>query len=183
MTTVKQKWLPQVVADLIRHEGFREFAYPDPLSRLAKVRAKWGYRPAGEILKELNLSASQGKPWTVGYGFTHNVTPDSKITKAAAEKELTKEVEKHLHVVDTLFPEWKAMPLAVQTVLINMAFNMGLNRLSQFKPTIALINSGQYPAAATRLKNTAWYRQVGPRAQELVERMYTQKIQDKHKVT
>ncbi len=49
VTTKEQDWLKrQVVADLNRHEGFREFAYPDPLSALYKKfsRLPWGLKPA-----------------------------------------------------------------------------------------------------------------------------------------
>ena len=84
-------WLKQTVADLDRHEGFREFAYPDPLSALARQyparKHGWGKRPASVIAAELGLTTAdldKGRPWTVGHGFTHRVTPNSSIKKEAS---------------------------------------------------------------------------------------------------
>lgn len=184
----KTPWLIQCVADLARHEGFREFAYPDPLSKLAKIKADWGKRPAADIMKELKkdpkfkLTEKDGLPWTVGYGFTRGVKHTDRMSKQAADIELEQEIIEHLHVVDTLFPKWKSMPLPIQTVLVNMGYNLGLIRLGKFVPTIELINDGEYGAAALRLKNTAWYKQVGTRGVELVKRMATQTIDRQHRV-
>lgn len=178
----KPKWLIQCVADLARHEGFREFAYPDPRSKLAKVKARWGFQPAELILARIGANPKDGLPWTVGYGFTRGVKPSNRISKQAADKLLEKEIVAHLHVVDTLFPKWKEFPLAVQTVVVNMAYNMGIIRLGKFVPTIALFNSGDYDGAAARLRRTAWYKQVGPRAEELCRRLETLQIDSKHKV-
>ena len=40
-------WFKQVCSDLERHEGFRQFAYPDPLSFIGKnysnPKYKWGF--------------------------------------------------------------------------------------------------------------------------------------------
>ena len=47
------KLLLQVVKDLGRDEGFREYAYPDPLSKLARTQKSkdWGFKPAREIMR------------------------------------------------------------------------------------------------------------------------------------
>lgn len=177
----KPKWLTQSLADIARHEGFREFAYPDPLSKLAKVKAKWGFEPAEVIIARLGLNPTDGAPWTVGHGFTRGVTFKHRISLEQSLKLLEKEIIVHNAVLDKIIPEWKAMPVHVQTVLVNMAFNMG-NRLAQFKPTLALFKAGNYAAAGTRLQGSLWYKQVGGRAKELVERLKTGKIQDKYKV-
>lgn len=183
----KPDWLIQTKADLHRHEGFREYAYPDPLSHLAKRyrNEKWGFRPAQEILQKIGISLSEavklGAPWTVGYGFTHGVTPLSKTTKERALHTLELEVLAHVAVLDSLIPQWRKMPVHVQTVLANMAYNMG-SRLAQFHNTLEVFRAGSYFLAGERLKKSLWYKQVGYRARELIERLQTGKIQDEFKV-
>ena len=177
----RPKWLAQSMADIARHEGFREFAYPDPLSKLARVRAKWGYEPAEAIIGRLGLNPADGTPWTVGYGFTRGVTYSHRVSKEAANKILEKEILAHCTILDRLVPTWKGMPVYVQTVLANLAFNLG-SRLSEFKATLTLFRAGKFAAAGDRLKGSLWYKQVGSRAHELVERLKTGTIQPQHKV-
>lgn len=185
--TDSPKWMRQAVADMARHEGFRPFAYPDPLSVLGRkyssVRYKWGYRPAREILKELGMSEKQGQPWTVGFGETHGVTPDSTRTREEAETELELSIRKHVKDLHKLYPNWENAPDFVSSVLVNMIYNMGYDRFKQFQPTINTIKAGQYAAAAARLKKTPWHTQVGKRAIELETRLERQSIAPEHRVT
>lgn len=58
-------------------------------------------------------------------------------------------------------------------VLQNMSFNMGVNGLLAFHHTLAAVQSGDYNAAATGMTQSAWYNQVGARAQRLVTQMET----------
>lgn len=176
-------WMRQALADLVRHEGFREWAYPDPLSFLAKryKKEQWGFVPASTILAKLGETPQKGGPWTVGIGFTKGVTFQTRMSKEFAMRKLEQEVLEHLWVLDKLAPNWLKMPDVVKTVLANMAFNMG-SRLLQFGNTFKLINGGDYAGAGANLKRSAWYRQVGYRATELVDRLITGEIAHKHKI-
>src|SRR6478752_3804330 len=91
--TSETKLMRQVAKDLARHEGFREYAYPDPLSKIGKKYRgndwQWGFVPARVLLAKIKGAKDEdGGPWTVGYGFTHNVTPDSRISRIAADRML-----------------------------------------------------------------------------------------------
>lgn len=181
----KPDWLVQTKADLDRHEGFREFAYPDPLSKLGRKyaarRFNWGFERGDLLLVKYGEKEEDGRPWTYGYGFTHGVTPASRINKQMAQQLLEPILLEHVRVLDRLIPSWRTMPTAIQTVLANMAFNMG-NRLEQFTNTLNIIKAGRYAEAGDRLTTSLWYKQVGVRAKELVERLKTGKIQDEYKV-
>ena len=59
----------------------------------------------------------------------------------------------------------------VQRVCVNMAFNLGRTRLSQFKNMIKAVNEGNYRKAADEMIDSRWYHQVGRRSKELVELM------------
>lgn len=181
-------WIKQTMADLERHEGYREYAYPDPLSVIGQkyksAKHRWGFRPASVIMKELGITnPAQGAPWTVGFGFTKGVTPTTRTTRAESYARLRDEVIEHVKGLDTLIPGWRTEhEVYVQTVLANLIFNLGTVKLSKFAPTLALFAKKDYKGAAARLKRTAWYGQVGSRAVELTERLTTGKIQDKYKI-
>lgn len=66
-----------------------------------------------------------------------------------------------------LFNNFNNLPLTVQDVLVNMSFNMGYNRLSEFEKMIEAVNSGDWERMAREMRNSKWFRQTGDRSQEL----------------
>jgi len=181
------KWLRQLVADLDRHEGFRQYAYPDPKSEIGiKYPARkygWGNKPAGPILAALGLSEGKGRPWTVGHGFTKDVTPATNISKEFSNRRLEQEALDHAAELDSLLPEWRiAFPLYAQTVFANMIYNMGRERLSKFTTTLNLAKHMKFAEAGRNLRASLWFKQVGTRAEELVKRLETGKIAPEHQV-
>ena len=193
VTSGKPKWLRQAIRDLMRHEGYREFAYPDPLSVLGRKYPPsqwgWGFKPAREIFADIlkktgvAVKESQGQPWTVGAGQTHGVTPDSTRTVEESAAELELSVKKHVKDLHRLYSGWEDAPDFVSSVLVDMIYNLGYDRFKQFQPTIDTITAGKYKEAAARLRNTAWHRQVGDRAVELETRLERQSIAPEHRVT
>ena len=181
-TTSQQKLLRQVVSDLDRHEGFREFAYPDPLSSLFKKHRNkdWGFRPAREILAEIGVSVEEavktGAPFTVGFGFTHGVTPDSRMNRITAERRLEQEILDVDSALSNVLSWYKEASFVTKTILINLSFNMGIKGLLGFRNTLAFISQKNYEQAARNMTQSLWYKQVGKRAVELTERMRTQTI-------
>lgn len=183
-------WMPQVLSDLKRHEGYREYAYPDPLSSWGRAypswKHRWGRQPASVLMAQLGLSkadVAQGAPWTVGYGFTKGVKHTTRTTHKESEGRLKEEIVEHVKGLDMLVPGWRTEhSLVVQSVLVNLIYNLGHTRLAKFAPTLALFKTKEYAAAAARLRNTAWYKQVGVRSVELVERLETGRIRPEHLV-
>lgn len=184
LLTSKPAWLKQTSQDLQRHEGFRQYAYPDPLSELARKypasKYRWGFEPGDIILARIGGNAKDGVPWTDGYGFTKGVTPASRISKEAADNELERQLIEHVRDLHKIAPGWEDLPLFASSVLANMAFNLGLERFAKFKPTIDLILNGKYAQAAARLRKTPWFLQVGHRGVELVTRLEKQQIEPVH---
>lgn len=172
----------QTAADLVRHEAVREFAYPDPLSLLARKyrRLRWGFVPARELLAQIPEKEDHGRPWTVGVGFTHGVTPDSRMTRQQAMRKLDQKVGVFAGELQRLIPDITDHPFVIQTVFLNLIFNMGLERLAKFRNTLALLRQRNYEAVADNLEKSLWYRQVGTRAVELVERVRTLSIRPEH---
>lgn len=174
----------QMKKDLERHEGFRAYAYPDPLSPLAKKYKglQWGFKPARELLILVkDMGEEDGRPWTVGFGDTHGVTPDSTRTREQAERRLEQHIIEGEAALAAALPWYKDASFVTRTVLLNMAFNMGLKGLLGFKNTLRYVQNKDYEKAAHNMTLSLWYRQVGSRAKELVERMRTQTILPAHR--
>lgn len=70
-----------------------------------------------------------------------------------------------------LYPDFEELPEEVQQIIANMMFNLGRPRLSAFKGMKAGVDSRDWNEAADQMVDSRWYRQVGARAERLVERM------------
>ena len=62
----------------------------------------------------------------------------------------------------------RTQPVPIQRAIYNMAYNLGITRLSKFKKMIAAIESGNYDQAGEEAKDSQWYNQVGNRAERIV---------------
>ena len=67
--------------------------------------------------------------------------------------------------------DWDGFPEEVQEVLVNMLFNMGRPRLTQFKKMNAAIAEGDWETASVEGRDSRWYKQVGNRAERLMVRL------------
>ena len=70
-----------------------------------------------------------------------------------------------------IFPNLDKLPEEAQQVIVNMTFNMGRPRLSQFKKFIAGVNAGDWNKAAVEMMDSRWAKQVGARAERLRDRI------------
>lgn len=84
------------------------------------------------------------------------------------------ECEVHL---DRTLPWWRYLPAARQSVLVNMCFNMGIQRLLKFKKFLAALNQQNYPEAAKEMLDSKWAEQVGARAVRLSKQIETGELQ------
>lgn len=79
----------------------------------------------------------------------------------------------------SLLSNFDSQPEKVKRILIDMSFNMGRSKLSQFKGMLSAIENGDYQKAALEMKFqngrngslTPWYTQTGNRSKELVRMM------------
>ncbi len=101
--------------------------------------------------------------WTVGWG--RNIQ-DNGISQDEADymfendfKRVVRELEQN--------PWYIAQPQGVKDALINMNFNMGINRLMGFKNMIRALIERNYTLAAQEALNSKWAGQVGQRAKDV----------------
>lgn len=72
-----------------------------------------------------------------------------------------------------LVPGFDKLDDVRQEVLVNMAFNLGLARLSGFKKFLAAVNAGDFSRASVEMLDSVWAKQVGARAIRLSNAMRT----------
>ena len=173
-------WTDHVLENLRESEGYRQYAYPDPLSKLHRKypRAQWGFKPARQILQALGWEGDfkDGAPWTVGYGYTHGVTEDTEFTLGMAEHKLKEVVQDCVIQVAKLVPNFKDQPDVIKAVLTDMCYNMGPRTLGTFKNTLRNFIIKDYEQAAKGMEASLWARQVGRRAKNLVRMVRTLKF-------
>jgi len=139
----------QIKEDLIRHEGYVREIY----------LCSEGYPTFG--VGHLVTEADPEYTWPIG-------TPveDERILSAFHDDYTDAYTD-----ACAIFLNLDSQPNTVIRVCVNMAFNLGRPRLSQFKNMIKAVNEGNYKKAADEMVDSRWYHQVGRRSQELVELM------------
>ena len=68
-------------------------------------------------------------------------------------------------------PYFQDFPGEVQEILVNMMFNMGRPRLSQFRNFRIALERNRWKEAAAEGRNSRWYKHVTNRAERLMTRM------------
>jgi lysozyme len=132
--------LETVRNDLMVHEGFRSEAYQDHL----------GY-------------------WTIGYGRLVDDRRGGGITQDEARMLLDNDIAKAYNALSRELPYFEGLPSQVQRGLINMAFQLGINGLLNFKKMLGHIKTGDYSNAAKEALRSKWAEQTPNRAAEVTE--------------
>ena len=103
---------------------------------------------------------------TIGYGFA---IKDLELTEKEAEYLLANRVsQKHLHLLDNL--DWyKDMPPEVQSVILEMVYQMGFSGFKKFKKAITHMKDKNWKAAADEMLDSRWAKQTPNRANQLAD--------------
>jgi lysozyme len=128
-----------LVSDLKTDEGWRGSAYEDHLGFL-----------------------------TIGYGFLIDERRGGAIPEAVAEFWLKFILERNADELVARIPWIAAQPEPVQRALQNMAYQLGVNGLMQFRKTLAALRAGDYNQAADEALDSRWARQTPNRAARVV---------------
>lgn len=104
---------------------------------------------------------------TIGYG--HFVRPDEKfsagLTEEQADSLLRQDVQGAIQDADHWIP-LQTQPEVVQRVLVEMVFQLGINRAKKFVKFSSAIQEKNYARAAVELKNSNWYMQTPNRVEQ-----------------
>lgn len=120
-------------------------------------------RDEGLKLKPYRCTAGR---LTIGVGRNLD---DRGIDEDEALYLLRRDTDAVIAQLDKALPWWRKLSDARQRALVNMAFNLGINGLLQFKTTLRLLEAGEYDAASQAMLVSKWATQVGERAKRLSE--------------
>ena len=109
---------------------------------------------------------------TVGYGRN---LEDVGISRDEADFMLDNDIDQVERQLDTV-DEYRDLDDVRQTVIANMAFNLGFAGLMGFKNMWAAIGRRDWESASEEMMQSKWARQVGVRAVELSEIMRTGEV-------
>lgn len=126
---------------------------------------------------------SEGIP-TIGIGFNlrdpsnrkilakHGIT-DEMLRKGLSNKQIEilfhETLQRAKQDALKFLPNLYSHPVKVQNAVIDMAFNLGINRLNKFVEFKKALNKKDYNTASKEMLNSLWAKQVGKRATYLAE--------------
>lgn len=113
---------------------------------------------------KLKLYSCTAGKLTIGVG--HNIE-DLGLDEPVVDLQLKIDIDRAAIDARKFLPSLDKLSEPRQRAIVNMAFNLGLNRLSGFKQFKAAIEAGDWEKAKTEMLNSKWARQVGERAVEL----------------
>jgi len=103
--------------------------------------------------------------WTIGHSLTFLTEEESRTIV---------EVFRLPAIQHALFkrqPWIKGAHPVVQMVLINMAYQLGVEGVSAFKKTILALRNEDYATAGDEMVDSKWFKQTPNRAQRLINRI------------
>ena len=135
---------PQLLRQLQRDEGFKDHAYQDHL----------GY-------------------WTIGFGRLIDERKEGHITLEEGLFLLNNDIDNKTEELLKRLPWVNDLDDARKGVLVNMAFQLGVDGLLKFKNTLELIKNGKYKEASDAMLDSLWAKQTPNRASRLSAQMKT----------
>jgi lysozyme len=116
-----------------------------------------------EGVKTHPYKCSAGK-LTIGVG--RNIE-DNGLNESEIEYLLMNDLRSCVHDLRSNFRFYDALDNVRKRVMINMVFNLGINRLLKFKNFLAALEAGDYEKASVEMMDSLWARQVHGRADRL----------------
>ena len=95
----------------------------------------------------------------------------TKISEDRVADAFDDDIEIVLSDCNKLYPDFDDLPEEAQQIIANMMFNLGRPRLSKFVGMKRGVDAKDWDSAAEEMVDSRWYRQVGARAERLVNRM------------
>lgn len=133
---------------LIEFEGWRNAAYPDPLTN--------------------------GDPWTIGVGHTGpEVFKGLMWSDELISKTLDDDIAKKTAEVRKVLPWFDRLNEPRQAVLVGMAFQMGTAGMLGFNRTLASIRDERWDDAANGMLLSKWAKQTPKRVRRMARQIST----------
>ena len=109
--------------------------------------------------------------WTIGVGRLIDKRLGGRLRPEEIAMMLENDITQAEEDAKALFPGFESLVDARKAVLVNLAFNMGRNRLATFQRLRRAVSEGDWEWAAAEMLDSRWSEQVGQRAVRLAEQM------------
>ena len=132
--------LDQLKKDIEAEEGRKEYVYKDHL----------GY-------------------YTIGVGHLVDKSQGGGLPNKVIDALLDHDIDVFLKELDARAPSWREHPEPVCRALANMAFQLGVPRLMDFKKMWAALDRNDYAEAAWQAMDSRWAKQTPARANRMAD--------------
>lgn len=109
--------------------------------------------------------------WTIGIGRLIDKRKGGGLTEEEVAFLFENDLDEAVNDAKALVPSFDSLSETRKAVLVNMSFNMGRERLSEFKRMLAAVNEGRFRDAGAEMLNSVWAQQVSDRAVRLAQQM------------
>ena len=127
-------------------------------------------RDEGEVLHAYQDHLSY---WTIGIGILIDKRKGGGLRPEESEFIFNNRLRLINEQLDRRIPWIGKLDPVRRGVLVNMAFQMGIDGLLGFKNTLAMVERGDYAGAARGMLNSLWAKQTPARANRLSVQMRT----------
>lgn len=111
--------------------------------------------------------------WTIGVGHLIDKRKGGYLPEPIIDLLLEHDITEHSRQLFTALPWVMELDEVRKSVLVDMAFNLGIAGLLGFKNTLAAVKEGRWEDAARGMLASKWASQVGGRAVRLADMMRT----------
>ncbi len=141
-------WKNQSQALIKSHEGLKLRPYADTAGILT---IGWGH----------NLFSPNTRTALAAIGAS---LPIVRLTEAQAQLLFDGDFQQACEIAGELVPSFDSLSDNQKSALVDMAFNLGIGRMSGFHDMLKAIEDKDWPAAAKAMLDSKWAGQVGQRA-------------------
>lgn len=106
--------------------------------------------------------------WTIGVG--RNIE-DRGLRDDEIDLMLSNDIDEAVGIARSLLPNFDKLDDVRKEIVVNMALNMGMTRLSGFKQFLAALMRFDFQRATAEMMDSKWYEQVGDRGKRLAYAM------------
>ena len=145
---------------ITKHEGKRNKVYLDTKQI-----------PTIGVGFNLKRSDAKAKIEKVGANYQNILNGKQLLTHKQIDLLLTDDINTAITDAKNFITNFDELPIQAKMVIVDMAFNLGAERLNKFQKLKAALEKNNYKVAALEMQNSRWYGQVKNRGKELVELM------------
>jgi len=153
----------ELKSTLAKHEGEFQVAYPDPLHGWKVPTIGIGH----------NLTKPTSKPLidSLGLDYEKVKAKQQSISPQQLNAIFKSDLAVATNDAKSFVKNFNSLPKDAKLVVIDMAFNMGLEKLSGFQKFKTALENEDFKTAAKEMATSKWYGQIGDRGRDLVALM------------